>query len=135
MIPRQVSGLGWFEPPIIAVVQATVPVQCNTNINFLTEYEFEYIHNLDFDRIQIPNIFVPMKLNIHIRILDTRCLIFEFIPNICRISSKPIPNMHRIYIHQVNLTEYEYQIYLYEKKKKNSYSNTKYSPTNIWIFK
>jgi hypothetical protein len=25
--------------------------QCNTNIKFRTEYEYEYIHNLDFDRI------------------------------------------------------------------------------------
>ena len=31
--------------------------QCNTNILFWTEYEYEYIQSLNFDRIQIPNIF------------------------------------------------------------------------------
>ena len=38
------------------------PGQCNTNIKFLTEYEYEYICNGKFHRIQISNIFVLSKL-------------------------------------------------------------------------
>ena len=89
--------------------------QCNTNIKFWSEYKYKYIQNIDFDRIQIPNLFVPMKWNIHIRILNIRCIIFKYIPNICRIWAKSIPNMHRIYIYEIWMTEYEYRIYSFRR--------------------
>ena len=35
-----------------------IPHQCNTNITFWTEYEYEYIRRASFGRIRISNIFV-----------------------------------------------------------------------------
>ena len=39
-----------------------------------------------------------------------------------------MPNMHRIYIRHVNLTEYEYQIYSYRRRK-----NIHIQILNIWL--
>ena len=38
------------------------PRQCNTNIKFLTEYEYEYIRKKEIHRIQIANIFISRQL-------------------------------------------------------------------------
>ena len=36
--------------------------QCNTNIKFLTEYEYEYIPKRKYHRIRISNIFISRQL-------------------------------------------------------------------------
>ena len=47
--------------PIRSAMQYLIE-QCNTNIKFLTEYEYEYIRNGKFHQIPISNIFILSKL-------------------------------------------------------------------------
>ena len=43
-------------------VKCTAFLQCNTNIKFLSEYEYEYIRKWNFHRIRISNIFITKRL-------------------------------------------------------------------------
>ena len=71
--------------------------QCNTNIKFSTEYEYEYIRNGKFHRIRISNIFVFCKL------VEYEYRIYSFLAN-GRIRISNIFVLRKF-------VEYEYRIY------------------------
>ena len=96
--------------------------QCNMNIKFSTEYEYEYICNGKFHRIRISNIFVFCKL------VEYEYRIYSFLANgRIRISNVFVLRTfveyeYRIYSKQENLIfVFEYLIF-----------GAKYS--NIWIY-
>ena len=63
--------------------------------------------------------------------MDIWCLIFEHIPNICRISNESIPNPYYIF---VKLIQYNMNIkYICMKETNYSSSNIEYSHNNIRI--
>ena len=96
--------------------------QCNTNIKFSTEYEYEYICNGKFHRIRISNIFGFCKL------VEYEYRIYSFLAN------------GRIRISNVfvlrTFVEYEYRIYSKQENLRFVFEylifGAKYS--NIWIY-
>jgi len=103
-------------------VQGVISVQCNTNINYWTEYEYECIRNVKFHRIQISNIFVSNKL------VEYEYRIYSFLANFrIRISnifvlSKLDEYEYRIYSFLANLSNTNIE-YIRNQKIKYSYSN------------